>query len=599
MPDFSFPVAKLGKIYPLRPLIGTGNVYTSNLPTIEPKLGSPEMALSIDIPEDKKHIPSGQTTGPEALPTGEFLSYTAIITIFATWYSWTFCRLVFPEYDSGLISVGADIIANGGLPYQDFHTIILPGSYLWLALLFKLFGATQLVCQTATVSTIILSGLLTLLVSRKFIKGKLVFMPASILMVMGPYICNCYSHHWDTLFLFLAFSLTLIHGLSKGLSENRLRPSYFFASGFLAGLSIICYQPQTLAFGFGLLGAATLVYFKTDSLKQSMQTSLWILSGAVSVIAAILIYLGCTNTLAPMIEATTDFVFRNYSHVNNVAYGYEKMQWVMTSANSFPWSFGTACVFGIIKCAPLVVVAGSIVYFIYGGNLRALIEKHPQVLLLIGLAFGLWFTELHRPDMKRLVFGTPLMLVTAFYFAECIKHKIPKCRFLINGAALVIVAGLVVNAQLLLSYSNNNQNKYVTNRGIVQSPSDLSILKKLNSITGSKDKIFIYPYDTGLYFLAKRRLPSIFPMLLYGYNTDEQLKQVISDLESAKVQYVIWNTALNNSTFMLTGLPSYRPFNKEEQIIESYILEKYEFEGMYGNYRLMRRKPSNPAKMGS
>src|ERR1700693_4180702 len=66
-------------------------------------------------------------------------------------YLWLFHRYTSMEPDEGIVFQGAQRILRGQVLYRDFFSFFTPGSYYFLALLFKVFGSSFLVVRTALV----------------------------------------------------------------------------------------------------------------------------------------------------------------------------------------------------------------------------------------------------------------------------------------------------------------------------------------------------------------------------------------------------------------------------------------------------------------
>ena len=66
-------------------------------------------------------------------------------------YLWIFRRYTSLEPDEGIVLEGAQRILRGEVLYRDFFSYFTPGSYYFLALLFKIFGSSFLVARTALV----------------------------------------------------------------------------------------------------------------------------------------------------------------------------------------------------------------------------------------------------------------------------------------------------------------------------------------------------------------------------------------------------------------------------------------------------------------
>src|ERR1700733_8328360 len=76
---------------------------------------------------------------------------TLLVFAFSVAYLWLFRRYTFMEPDEGIILQGAQRILRGQVLYRDFFSFFTPGSYYFLALLFRIFGNSFLVARTALV----------------------------------------------------------------------------------------------------------------------------------------------------------------------------------------------------------------------------------------------------------------------------------------------------------------------------------------------------------------------------------------------------------------------------------------------------------------
>ena len=320
-------------------------------------------------------------------------------------------------------------------------------------------------------------------------------------------------------------------------------------------------------------------------------TALFLLAG-VSAILCMLVFgllsIGCFNDF---IDCTIKFVFSNYSDVNKVTYGWNNSQESITSLFRFPLNLCSNMIFGILKQAPIIVILGSIIACIKEGSIPRAVNKKPEVALLILLSFSLLFGEaLHKPDLRRLVWGMPIMLITVFYFAERISEKYKSAKILIAGTSIMLAAGLLCSGKMFLLGKTILAKEYATNRGIVSSATNLEILEKTKNLINPGEKVLVYPYDTGIAYLAGGRHPSRYPVLHYRYHTKEQFQSVIDDMESSKVRYVIWNKLFDNPNFSELGWPNYKQVPASQLIMEPYLKAKYKPIKMYGNYLLMERK---------
>ncbi len=56
--------------------------------------------------------------------------------------------------------------------------------------------------------------------------------------------------------------------------------------------------------------------------------------------------------------------------------------------------------------------------------------------------------------------------------------------------------------------------------------------------------MFVYPYCPMYYYLSGANNPTQLSIVMYGMNTEAQIRDVVRVLEERKVEYVLWDTAM-------------------------------------------------------
>src|SRR5437773_8498213 len=87
------------------------------------------------------------------IPEGSRTERAVALTVFvaACAYLFVFRRYTAMEPDEGIVLQGAQRILGGEVLYRDFFSFFTPGSYYFLALIFKIFGSSIIVARTALV----------------------------------------------------------------------------------------------------------------------------------------------------------------------------------------------------------------------------------------------------------------------------------------------------------------------------------------------------------------------------------------------------------------------------------------------------------------
>jgi hypothetical protein len=204
--------------------------------------------------------------------------------------------------------------------------------------------------------------------------------------------------------------------------------------------------------------------------------------------------------------------------------------------------------------------------------------------LIIGLA--LWASEIHRPDIVHLIYGSPLLLIVFFIILkQWLNQKKRIYGLAIGILSLGFFSLAIVNA--VMAAKANQQ--MATRRGNVYCFEKDEALDFLQQNTKPGELVFIYPYIPMYYFLADVKNPTRYSILLYHINTEAQFNEVIQDLEKAKVQYVLWDTLVSGSN-LSTWFPQYRQPAGDRLILEKYLDDHYNVIGEKNKFKIMQRR---------
>src|SRR5579862_8928781 len=155
--------------------------------------------------------------------------------------------------DEGVILQGAERILAGQVPYRDFFSFYTPGSFYWMALLFRVFGNSMLVARAALVMYGGVFAVLTYLLARR------VCARWSSLLATGAVTFTCLPyrfvilHNWDsTLLAYLSLYCAVL------LVEKR-HWAWAGATGSFAALTFLFEQSKGTGLIVGLLGGWFLI----------------------------------------------------------------------------------------------------------------------------------------------------------------------------------------------------------------------------------------------------------------------------------------------------------------------------------------------------
>jgi hypothetical protein len=535
------------------------------------------------------------------MSTRRFLLISAIIVLMAAFYLKLICFVLDGNVDEGLMSMGGDLIARGGLIYRDFFSVVWPGSYFILSAFFKMFGATWAVARCVLVCELLIMLVFVLALSRMLIKSAYAFFPACYFVILGPAPWNFNYYHWDGLFFFLITATILARILDDGeLSRKKLLLAA--AAGVSGALGVICFQAIGPAMLLGFCTASALHFRLSTKFRQALALLGLMLLSFGGTLTLFLIYMIATGDLSYLIDMTLHFVVGSYGHVNTVPYGFSKFfNAVVLATNFTPGKelesvfkilFGCLCwvPYETIKMTPLLLLAGVTVFLARRGSLKQSLTENRLVWLFVMLGLGFFMAEQHRPDIVRLFWGSQLLIIVNFFFLEYARKHIPQARLAVVLTTVVLALGLLIDVASYSYRYTHNLFDLETRRGHVAAFEDWKVVEAISQCTAPNEKILVYPYNTTVYFLSQTWFPSHFPWLQYNYHHKEDFADAIKDMEASKVRVVVWDSSLTNESFAENGFPSYAMVKPEEMVMEKYLLENFRFVKSYGRFRLMKRK---------
>ena len=163
-----------------------------------------------------------------------------LLFIFSVAYLFLFMRILWRIGDEGTLVYGAQLVAQGALPYRDFFEVMGPASFYWLGLFFKLFGTNILVARTVLLLTASLTVILLYWMTRRVYQGPFDLLPSLFYLVVSFPLWPGTNHHWDSnLFGLLAVGAFFLW-------QDRGRWWFLALAGILAGLTSCFIQQKGL-----------------------------------------------------------------------------------------------------------------------------------------------------------------------------------------------------------------------------------------------------------------------------------------------------------------------------------------------------------------
>ena len=487
--------------------------------------------------------------------------------------------------DEGSLLYAAALVADGALPYRDFFEVYGPANYYWLASFFRIFGTHVLVARLLFALTAATSAFLLYWLSARIRPGLTAALPSVFYLVVGFASWPVTSHHWDSNFFFLLALAAICNW------QTDRRPTWLFAAGLLAGLVTCFMAPKGLLLVLAVAGTVWL----SGGARRARARQLVLLAGAYGVIGlSVLAYFAYRGGLADLVFATAVWPLSQYHGVNVLAYGSFLgefwSEWSAIMGGVRPaWLASIATALPMLPWLLIFVLPAGL--FALGIACLAQSEKRSQLFRSATLPYwlgglALWASELHRPDLFHLLWGSPLLLVLGIEaWTVALSHR-GRTRF--SGLAL-LCSSLLCLAVLNGLRVSGAQEQVTTRRGTLCSFAPDPALVFLHDVTKPGDPVFVYPYYPMYYFLADLENPTRFSILMYRFNSEEQFRETVAALEAATPEYVLWDTAVAGEN-LRRWFPGYRHPPAEELVVEPYLEAHYLQVGTAGGFRLMRRK---------
>jgi len=500
-----------------------------------------------------------------------------LLALGAAVYWVPFLRVLWRVGDEGTLVYGAQRVAEGAVPYRDFLEVMGPGAFYWLGLFFKIFGPSWLVSRAVLLFTGIATVLLVFWLARRLRAGAEIVSALLVVTLTLP-IWPAASHHWDSnLFALIAFSVFLSW-------LDRRRSWLLLAAGALAGVVSLFMQQKGLLLLISFVAAIWLLDRKEPRWWSS---AVRLVTAYAAVGAAVVLGFFAAGALPDLLH-TTFWAASSYNKLNSIPYAFGLIDWCWRnwvevlggpgrplSAHALATSFLGP--FLLIAGLPLLLGALAM------GRRDWAFQRSALPYWTAGGA--LWVSEIHRPDMFHLIYGSPILLVLCISLLRQQRR-----RFWVYGLRLLVVSTVLFGGyQALIAQSA--QHRMDTRRGSVYLLGRDEALDFLHRELAPGDDLFVYPYYPMYYFLSGTRNPTRFSFLLYHYNTEAQFHEVVASLERRKVKYVLWDTWVDGPN-LKRWFPAYQHPVQEELILEPYLTEHYDLTGYKNGFRVMRRKDS-------
>lgn len=501
-----------------------------------------------------------------------WLTAYVLVGLAVSAYFYLFLRILTTTIDQGTYLYGAQMVAQGAVPFRDFPEVSTGGELYWVALFFKLFGTSFLAARLALGITGVATVLIAFHLARR-IGGTGIFAALFVAVTSIPLMVMNSPHYESNLFALVALAVFL-----RAESCNGLRT--LFLSGVVAGISS-CFLQQKGFYITASFVLSILILHRTERLKRICL----VMGGYLAVAAAGVAFYGAEGVLPNFIRFNLHLA-EKYNGVNAAPYGWEvwakwipdwfsALHHVMPAPAALATSVAMSLPYLFVLVLPFLV--GALLWFWK----RELWQR--EVVPCWAAGYAIWLAEAHRFDIGHLRDGAILLAI--LFLALCEKHKKAWAR----GCALAVGVCLVMDGVGAGKAALEFKTPVPSRHGTLLARHPDGALQFLLVHTKPGDSIFVYPYRPVYYFLADARNPTRFTFFLYDWNTAQEFHEAVRDLETKKVKYVLWDASFSGNG-LRTVFPAYRQPPENELIMEPYLETHYRQVAFANGFRILERK---------
>jgi hypothetical protein len=461
------------------------------------------------------------------------------LLLISFFYLFLFRRYTTMEPDEGIVLQGAQRILGGEVLYRDFFSFFTPGSYYFLALIFRIFGSSIVVARTMLVIVGAVLSSITYLLSRRVCSRRTALLTAAIVTVATLPYRFLVLHNWDsTLWACLAVYCAV------RLIEKSGR-AWAFAVGSFIALTFLFEQSKGAGLGLGLC-AGLLAVHSFGGRFLTRACIFYLAIGLAWPFVLPLAYFGVQHSLSLML-ADWLWPLRHYSLANHVPYGYQNWseETRRTLFESGSWVVRVITVIALSPCflIPLlpILAVGMLAYWLVRMVRRPApgCEANYYALTTAAISGLLLSVVIGRADIIHFVYLLPLFALVLAWMIEGRDIPGQVYRKLRSGiTAYIVIAFSLFGMALLIRTIGAHH--VTTRRGEITVPGKDTVVDYVQAHVSHGEHIVVYPYLPLYYFLTATYSPTRYDYFQPGMHTVKQADEILSQLSSKRVGVILF-----------------------------------------------------------
>ena len=526
-----------------------------------------------------------------------------LLFLFSFAYLCIFRRHSSIEPDEGIILQGAERILRGEVPYRDFFTFYTPGSFYFLAVLFKFFGDSFILARTSIAVAGAVSALITFLLARRVCSLGIALFAGVLTTVAGCAYRFLVLHNWYSTMLCCLGLYSAIR-----LYETK-RSAWALGVGFLSALTFLVEQSKGAGLCLGIVLGFVILRLTNRALVVRKTLILAMGVGFVFPFLVTGVFFATEHSLSLMVQSCL-WPLRHYTQANHVPYGWQN--WSADSINiifrSGPIWLRVMKVVAIspglvVPSIPIVAIMVLVYWTLPLSRRQTTTEMGWYYVLTCSALCGLLLSVVTvRADVIHFMYLAPLWyIVLAWIFGSFHLHS---RLWLAVRPFFIMYAGLAFGllGLVLLLNATGAHIRIPTRRGTITVSKHDNVLGGVQTFVAPGQTLFVYPYRPLYNYLAATRNPSRYDYFQPGMNTEAQALDIIDSLKSqppAAVLFEPWFAEKIANSWPGTPVGAFAKDQVADYIVRNYRVCKMIQSADDSQFEFMVRKqevcPSSPS----
>ncbi len=468
-----------------------------------------------------------------------------LLSFLYLWPLRNYCNL---NADEGIVLQGAQRILQGEVLYRDFFSFLTPGSYYWMAILFRVFGSSLLVGRTVLLIYGGLFSVLTYLLARRLCSRWSSILAAYLLLVVCLPLRFLTLHNWDSTFWALLALYCAVWLLQAP------HWAWAFGTGSFMALTFLFEQSKGTGIVFGLC-LGFLIATRNQRCRNFLtpQHIMSLVGGLTWPFLLTVGYFASQHSFSQMLGGWF-WPLRHYSVVNRMPYGY-----INLPPEAWEAFYGSASwirrMFFVLVTSPMFIVPalpvlalGIMTYHAIGiwRKKEQGMASSYYVLVCAGvLGLVLSAVATGRPEHTHLMHLAPPFFVVLAWIVEGRGFRSP---LLTKVQPLVVVCLLVsfTAVGMILIWNPLNAHQILkTRRGLLRSSYSDPVLEYVEAHVPPGEKMFVYPYQPLYNFLTATLSPTRYEYFQPGMHTSSQFQEAITQVNNDRTRTILYDPSFS------------------------------------------------------